>query len=1506
MSEFLDNQAEESENSGNNTPEDSTDEDLGPKTKRPKRIKKTKPKKKKRINSDDDDDEDDLEDDEARIQKEMAGFVVDEDEAEEESDNEDDKSDNNELELDDEDLDLLNDNLDIQQRHVGGRVLIESDEEEDDRERIKNDLFSGEDLNGEKDEREKDSLPDHDRDRYDEDESGSESRSDDFIVTDEGRHARQRQRRYHMADVPEQAMEDAREIFGVDDFNFDEFFDEDLEAGEEEEEYPDEEEGERGLSRVRQSRLKEKNATLLDTIEPAELEEKMLSPTDKRIQLEDRPERFQLRRIPVSEADESELELESKWIFQYAFGNATLSSQEESCLTILASPELNEEGRRRILNEAPEKIREALRFIRNQLFEVPFIAFYRKEYVESCLAINDLWKVYQWDEKWCHLEQRKKRLLELMKRMLNYQMENDNASDLRVVTEQDMNEVHGVQTVEGLMDVSAKFQLYYGAEVPKMIDWEKIQNLSEDDPEREAVETRFRAATRTDKYMLCIQNKIDEMAVRFGLTPLQFAENLEWKRHEIVQDDDEPLKAAEQYVCESFPSPQAVVDGAVYVVAKQLSREPKVREFLRTKYRENLKISIWPTKKGREEIDESHRLFFKRYIKNKPVREVRHDEYLWYVQAKNSGLLNIKLFCDTEDDIRIGETLLSQITANEPFYKNEFSNLVRLWNDIRTEAVKMCVNQFLLPGLEMEAHERLMEEAREYVIKQCTQNLYERIKTATYRAFGDDEGDLHDDDLGDGARIMSICYPEDRDQASFCVIIDQDGQAIDHLRLTHLKKSLRSKRLNEADLKQQDLNYLRKFVDKRRPHVIAICGESLEARYLKEDVELTLRDIQDLNRDIPVEIVDNEAAKVYMYSKQAMAEFPDYPPLLRQAVSLARLLLDPLVEYCHFCNTERDILCISYHPLQAEINKDDLMFSLSLEFINRVNEVGVDVNRCLECPYTANMLQFVCGLGVRKSAQLLKVLKQNNNLLESRTKLVTLCRMGPKVLKASYSLEIMVFMNCAGFIKIDTAKVSDKTDAYVEVLDGSRVHPETYEWARKMAVDALEIDDTAEPTSALEEILQNPDKLKDLDLDAFAEELARQGFGNKSITLYDIRAELNHRYKDLRIPYESPSPNQLFMMLTKENSECIGKLKLGRVTNIVYRKPRNNEDRDKALPLRDERTGQWKCQYCYKPDFRDTHEVWKHFDSCPGQPVGVKVRFDNGITGFIPNKYLSDRPESFMNPAERVQINQPVYCRILDVDPEKFSCTCSCRSSDLRNLQQQNVTYDEYFDRLRCQEEEEKDKKLREQRKFATTNFVKRVISHPAFHNVKYKDAEHMLEKFEQGEAIIRPSSKSATHLTVTWKVADGVYQHIDVKEEGKQHSFDLGKTLIINGEEFEDLDEILARHIQPMASLAREVFAHKYFLEGVKAEDRQSIETYLVDEKKRTPSRIPYTLTSSHAYPGKFVLSYMPVSKVRHEYMTITPDGFRFRQQMFPNLNNLLAWFKVHYREPPPGGKFF
>ena len=50
-----------------------------------------------------------------------------------------------------------------------------------------------------------------------------------------------------------------------------------------------------------------------------------------------------------------------------------------------------------------------------------------------------------------------------------------------------------------------------------------------------------------------------------------------------------------------------------------------------------------------------------------------------------------------------------------------------------------------------------------------------------------------------------------------------------------------------------------------------------------------------------------------------------------------------------------------------------------------------------------------------------QILKQNNTRLENRTQLVTMCHMGPKV-----------FINCAGFIKIDTASLGDRLVPFID------------------------------------------------------------------------------------------------------------------------------------------------------------------------------------------------------------------------------------------------------------------------------------------------------------------------------------------------------------------------------------------------------------------------------------------------------------------------------------------
>ena len=114
--------------------------------------------------------------------------------------------------------------------------------------------------------------------------------------------------------------------------------------------------------------------------------------------------------------------------------------------------------------------------------------------------------------------------------------------------------------------------------------------------------------------------------------------------------------------------------------------------------------------------------------------------------------------------------------------------------------------------------------------------------------------------------------------------------------------------------------------------------------------------------------------------------FREYPTVLRQAVSLARRMQDPLIEFAQLTGAEKEIICLRYHPLQDSLSEEELLEGLYLEFINRVCEVGVDINQCVAHPHMSNLVQFVAGLGPRKGAALLKTLRQmtSSQRLENR------------------------------------------------------------------------------------------------------------------------------------------------------------------------------------------------------------------------------------------------------------------------------------------------------------------------------------------------------------------------------------------------------------------------------------------------------------------------------------------------------------------------------------------
>ena len=167
----------------------------------------------------------------------------------------------------------------------------------------------------------------------------------------------------------------------------------------------------------------------------------------------------------------------------------------------------------------------------------------------------------------------------------------------------------------------------------------------------------------------------------------------------------------------------------------------------------------------------------------------------------------------------------------------------------------------------------------------------------------------------------------------------------------------------------------------------------------------------------------------------------------------------------------------------------------------------------------------------------------------------------------------------------------------------------------------------------------------------------------------------------------------------------------------------------------------WQCPFCGQDDFPELNEVWNHFDvgMCPGKSQGVKIRLDNEIAGFIRLKDLSD--SEVVSPEERVQYGQSIYCRVIEIKPEKFNIIAACKTSVLEDKNGEwKPKKDDYFDEDANFKdlEQEHGKKQQKQRQA----YTKRVIVHPSFYNIGYKEAEELMKNMDQGEVIIRPSSK--------------------------------------------------------------------------------------------------------------------------------------------------------------------
>jgi len=161
---------------------------------------------------------------------------------------------------------------------------------------------------------------------------------------------------------------------------------------------------------------------------------------------------------------------------------------------------------------------------------------------------------------------------------------------------------------------------------------------------------------------------------------------------------------------------------------------------------------------------------------------------------------------------------------------------------------------------------------------------------------------------------------------------------------------------------------------------------------------------------------------------------------------------------------------------------------------------------------------------------------------------------------------------------------------------------------------------------------------------------------------------------------------------------------------------------------------------------------------------------------------------------------------------------------------------------------------------------------------------------------VIRPSSKGTDHLTITWKVYEDIYFHIDIQEIDKPNEQAIGATLVIQNSglqnnRFEDLDEIIARFVDPMVQYSKNVIAFQAFRFG----DEKEIDDLLQIEKSQNRTKVPYFLSFAKT-PGIFIFSYL-LNTIHREPFSVTPEGYLHKSssKIMKSPQQLIGFFK-HY----------
>lgn len=405
---------------------------------------------------------------------------------------------------------------------------------------------------------------------------------------------------------------------------------------------------------------------------------------------------------------------------------------------------------------------------------------------------------------------------------------------------------------------------------------------------------------------------------------------------------EELVEKAQGFLTEDIKTVDEALDGAMLIIAQNISETPTYREQIREIM---LKYGILVTKESKKakELDVK-KVYGDYYDYSEPVTKMPPHRILAVNRGEKEDILSVNITLDEKTRARVENLILK-----------DFLN--KNLKDIYLKIVIDSLDRLILPSIEREVRNILTDKAELEAIAVFKDNLKNLLLQAPLKE----------------KSILAL----DPGYRTGCkvAVIDKNGFYRENDVFFLVGEMHSPKQLAEAEKKIID------YVNKYKIDII-VMGNGTASR----ETESFVADVIKKNKlDVKYLIANEAGASIYSASKIAAEEFPDLDVTVRGAISIGRRVQDPLAELVKI-----DPKSIGVGMYQHDVNQGRLDESLDSVINYVVNSVGANLN-------TASwaLLSHISGIKKNIAKNIVEYRKENGNF-KNRKELMKVKGIGAK------------------------------------------------------------------------------------------------------------------------------------------------------------------------------------------------------------------------------------------------------------------------------------------------------------------------------------------------------------------------------------------------------------------------------------------------------------------------------------------------------------------------------